>query len=276
MTTAESPSVDSTGATATEYTPKLLCVVNLSPESMVTDSIARSPEEALDRAEQLLAHGGSIIDLGGRSITPDAPRIDDAEEQHRLAPAARKLREHAITFSVDTWSPDTACAAIGWGADVINFTGEKATPAMLDAISAAGASLILTHMPYGNAYEMRRRPRQPTPADPVGWILESLAPRVEQAHRSGIEKVIIDPNLGIIHHETDDFEKIHRQLEIVWQADRLRSLGCPLLFYAARKPERLARIMMASSVLHARADYIRTHEPETLHALLRHITPEVS
>ena len=81
---------------------------------------------------------------------------------------------------------------------------------------------------------------------------------------------------GIIHPETDDFEKIHRQLEIVWQADRLRALGCPLLFYAARKPERLARIMMASSVLHARADYIRTHDPSTLRALLRHNAAETS
>ena len=72
-----------------------------------------------------------------------------------------------------------------------------------------------------------------------------------------------------IHPDTDDFEKIHLQLEIVWQAERLRSLGCPLLFYAARKPERLARIMMASAVLHAQAEYVRTHEPSILRELLR-------
>ena len=276
MTAAESQPVHARRDTNDAYQPKLLCVVNLSPESMVSDSIVRGPDAALARARELQHHGASIIDLGGRSITPDAAQIDDAEEQRRLEPAARTLRENEIPFSVDTWSPATACAAIDWGANVINFTGQHASAAMLNAIAAAEASLILTHMPYGNAYEMRGREREPAPADPVGWILDSLAPRVAQAHQSGIRDVIIDPNLGIIHHETDDFEKIHRQLEIVWQADRLRELDCPLLFYAARKPERLARIMMASAVVHARADYIRTHEPETLQALLRHNTSEAS
>ena len=54
----------------------------------------------------------------------------------------------------------------------------------------------------------------------------------------------------------------------VWQLDRLRVLGCPILLYAARKPEPLARIMMASAVLHARADYVRTHTPEMIRRLL--------
>lgn len=277
MTTAESRSAEvGKRPNAAPYVPKLLCVVNLSPESMVEDSIARSPDEALARALELQSQGASIIDLGGRSITPDAPQIGDPEEQRRLEPAARRLRDKSIPFSIDTWSPDTACAAVDWGADVINFTGQHASAKMLEAIAGAKASLILTHMPYGNAYEMRTRPRIAAPSDAVGAILESLEPRVAEAHRAGIEDVIVDPNLGIIHPETDDFEKIHRQLEIVWQADRLRALGCPLLFYAARKPERLARIMMASSVVHARADYIRTHDPATLRALLRHTSGEIS
>ena len=59
----------------------------------------------------------------------------------------------------------------------------------------------------------------------VGAILDHLGPRVEEARRAGIGEVIIDPNLGIIHPETDDYEKIHLQLEIVWQTDRLRELG---------------------------------------------------
>ena len=59
-------------------------------------------------------------------------------------------------------------------------------------------------------------------------------------------------------------QKIHQQLAIVWNLDALRVLGCPILLYAARKPERLARIMMASAVLHAGADYIRTHTPEMI------------
>jgi len=249
--------------------PKLLGVVNLSPESLVRDSIVRSPDEALDRARALRAAGVEIIDLGGRSITPDVARIDDDEEQRRIAPTAARLHQEGFPLSVDTWSASTAIAALGWGADMINFTGEDAPSQMLEAIARARASLVLTYMPYGNAYEMRSRPRVPPPADLVGAIVAFLEPRVEAARAAGVREIIVDPNLGIIHPDTDDFEKIHLQLEIVWQADRLRSLRCPLLFYAARKPERLARIMMASAVLHARPEYVRTHEPLLLRELRR-------
>ncbi len=265
--TAPDPAAPATPGNA--RAPKFLGVVNLSPESMVRDSIVGGPDEALARTRALRAEGVDVIDLGGRSITPDAPCIDDDEEQRRLAPTARRLRDESILFSVDTWSPETAIAALGWGADMINFTGQDATAEMLDAIARAGASLVLTYMPYGNAYDMRTRPRTRPPADLVGEILGFLGPRASAARAAGIDEVILDPNLGIIHPETDDFEKIHLQLEIVWQTERLRSLGHPLLFYAARKPERLARIMMASAVLHAGPEYVRTHEPGLLRALLQ-------
>ncbi len=152
MAHAESVRSPSLLSTAPEGEPTLLGVVNLSPESMVQDSVVHDPEQALQRARDLLADGVNVIDLGGRSITPDAPTIDDNEEQRRLAPTARLLRDEGVTFSVDTWSPNTAIAALGWGANMINFTGQDATPPMLDAIAAAGASLVLTYMPYGNAY----------------------------------------------------------------------------------------------------------------------------
>jgi hypothetical protein len=55
---------------------------------------------------------------------------------------------------------------------------------------------------------------------------------------------------------------------VLWNLDRLRVLGCPILLYAARKPERLARILFASNVLFAGADIIRTHHPDILEALM--------
>ena len=62
-------------------------------------------------------------------------------------------------------------------------------------------------------------------------------------------EVVVDPNLGIIPASVDDAAKIHLQLGVLRETERLRELGCPLLYYAARKPERLARIMMASAVV---------------------------
>jgi len=250
----------------TAYEPTLLGVINLSPESMVTDSIARTPTEVLDRAKWLCDGGVSILDLGGRSITPDAPMIDDTVEQARLAPAAEALLDAGYRISVDTWSSATAIEAIGWGARTINFTGEELPPALLAAAARSGVTLILTYMPYGDAYQMRGRERVPYR---VQSLVAYFAPRIERARDAGVSAVVVDPNLGIIHPATDDHTKIHLQHEMIWNTDTLRELGCPLLFYAARKPERLARIMMASAVLHARPEYIRTHDPLTIERLMR-------
>lgn len=249
--------------------PEILGVLNLSPESMVEESIAIGPAAIRERATTLTTTGANWIDLGGRSITPDVPMIDDAEEQRRLGPALDLLKapgsEHfPFRVSVDTWSAATALFALERGADAVNFTGKALPKILFETIAARGATLFMTFMPYENAYLMRDAEPQP-----VGLqvVLDHLGPKVEAARRAGIENVVIDPNLGIIHPITDDHQKIHQQLEIVWNLDALRTLGCPILLYAARKPERLARIMMASAVLHAGADYIRTHTPEMIRRL---------
>ncbi len=247
------------------HAPQILGVLNLSPESMVRDSIASGPAEILARARKLAAGGADWIDVGGRSITPDAPMIGDDEEQARLEPALRRLTEHGFALSVDTWSETTARRALEVGAGAINYTGGSLERETLDALAERGALLFMTFMPYGDAYRMRDAPPAATG---IQAILEHLGPRVEAARAAGVERVVIDPNLGIVHASTDDHTKIHQQLEIVWNLDALRVLGCPILLYAARKPERLARIMMASAVLHAKADYVRCHDPELIRQLL--------
>lgn len=246
-------------------TPVFVGVINLSPESMVSDSIAQTEAEILARAAWLKAQGCSIIDLGARSITHDAPEISDSEEQRRLAEPLRILIGQGYRVSVDTWSSDTVLAALSGGATIINFTGGAMSPKALAAIADAKASLILTYMPYGDAYQMRQA--EPVPYRIKG-ILDHFAPRVEEARKAGIVDIIIDPNLGIIHPSVGDFGKVQLQNGVLWDLDRLRTLGCPILLYAARKPEFLGRILFASNVLHAHPAYIRTHHPDILNQLM--------
>lgn len=253
------------GRPGAEYRPTLLGVINLSPESMVTDSIATTPSEVLERARRLCKHGVAILDLGGRSITPNAPQIDDRTERARLAPAVAAVVDAGYAVSVDTWSPETAAEALSWGAGTINFTGSDAPDALLRAVAREGARLVLTYMPYGDAYRMRTRPVAPHRLEDLEAFFH---PRIARARDRGVAEVVVDPNLGILPPSVDDPMKIHLQLAVLRETERLRELGCPLLYYAARKPERLARIMMASAVVQARPEYIRTHEPEILQRLL--------
>lgn len=245
--------------------PLLLGVINLSPESMVVDSIAQTEQEVLERAAWLKAQGCRIIDLGARSITHDAQEVSDSLEQQRLAGPLRLLVNKGYRVSVDTWSSDTALVALSGGASVINFTGGAISAEVLVALAKARAMLILTYMPYGDAYQMRQ-------AEPIPYrierILDHLAPRVEEARRAGVVDVIIDPNLGIIHPSVGDYGKVQLQNGVLWNLYRLRALGCPIMLYAARKPEFLGRILFASNVLHANPEYIRTHHPDILNQLM--------
>ncbi len=247
-------------------TPTLLGVINLSPESLVADSVVHSEAQLLDRAAWLTDHAVELLDVGGRSITPGVPEVDDAEEQARLEPAVRLLAERGYRISVDTWSDETAQQALAWGASFVNYTREELSDTLLEAIGHAGATLCLTYMPSGDAYRMRSARRRPTRMQDV---VDFMGPRVERARAAGVEELVLDPNVGILHAGNDDFQKIHLQLHLLDRIDELRSLGCPLMLYAARKPERLARIMMASSVLRARPDYLRTHEPDLIEGLWR-------
>lgn len=249
----------------TRSDPTLLGILNLSPESMVRHSIARTPDEILERAALLIRSGADLIELGARSITPDAPRVDDAEERARLLPALDLLKQRGYRVAVDTWSPATAVAALDRGVDLVGFTGAELGDDLLDALRASGVAVALTYMPYGDPYRMRdARPVRHDMSDIVGH----LAPRVREARDRGIERIAVDPNVGIIHPEVDDHAKIHQQLDVLWNLDALRALDCEILLYAATKPERLARILFASAVLHAGPDLIRTHHPETLVRLL--------
>ena len=248
------------------YVPRILGVLNLSPESMVSESIAEGDGAITERAALLARTGADWIDLGGRSITPDAPMIGDDTEQARLAPALALLKAPGADgshyhVSVDTWSAATGLFALEHGADGVNYTGGALPTELVDAVASRDATLFVTFMPYDDAYAMRS-------AEPaaVGLqaVLDHLGPKVHAARSAGVRNLVIDPNLGIIHPTTDDHAKIHQQLEIIWRLEELRSLGCPILLYAARKPERLARIMTASACLHARADWIRTHTPKMI------------
>lgn len=124
--------------------PSLLGVINLSPESMVRDSVVTREKELLERAAWLEAHGCSCLDLGARSITPTAPMIDDGEEQRRLLPPLRRLRQKGYQVSVDTWSSETVKVTLAEGATTINHTGADIIrthhPDILEALMAAETS----------------------------------------------------------------------------------------------------------------------------------------
>jgi dihydropteroate synthase len=179
-----------------------------------------------ERAEQLVREGADVLDVGGVKAGP-GPEVTEQEELDRVVPVIATLCERFdVPISVDTWRASVAAAAFEAGAVIGNDISGFADPGYLSAASAAGASVVATHI--------RLSPRVPDPAphydDVVAEVERFLLECAERALQSGVpaEHVILDAGL--------DLGKTAAQSLLLLQSSaRLASLGYPLLLSSSNK-----------------------------------------
>jgi dihydropteroate synthase len=180
----------------------------------------------LARAEQLVAEGADLLDVGGVKAGP-GPEVDEQEELDRVIPAVELLRARFdIPLSVDTWRASVAEAAYAAGACVGNDISGFADPDYLAVAAKAQATVVATHI--------RLAPRVPDPEphydDVVGTVCDFLVERARRAEEVGIpaERIVLDAGL--------DLGKTWEQSVVLLHAsDRLAALGYPLLLSASNK-----------------------------------------
>ena len=117
-------------------------VINLSPDSKNTHTVARSVDEALTMADRYRDWGASLIDVGGQSSHLDNPTIEAVEEISLVVPAVESLVSEGHLVSIDTWKPEVAEAALMAGAVMVNDTGGLADPAMRAVVAGADATAV--------------------------------------------------------------------------------------------------------------------------------------
>ncbi len=240
--------------------PTILGVINVSPESPNRSSVATTPAAAVRLARRHLRNGAAIIDIGGRSSSHDSPVVSDAEEQRRVLPVIRALKDDGTRVSIDTWSSNTALEAVALGADFVNFTGENPSPALCKAITSRGITLSLSYMPYGDPYGMRTAPAKLASIEEVAAYFK--AQLAGPAGAAG-GNLVIDPNIGMLHGEI----RSNRPLAIAWrvsiisQITRLSPLGAPVMLALPRRDGAGATTIWAVSILMSGASYVRTHHP---------------
>lgn len=238
--------------------PAIVGVINLSPESNVPGSHATGLAAVRERAAALRTEGADIVELGARSISHDRAPIDDAEEWRRLGPALDALVAAGYPVAVDTWSEASATAALAGGARLVNFTGAWPSAALCTAVAAAGATLCALYLPYADPYRMRAcRPASYRVAD----ILDRFRTLRARARAAGLNRLVLDPNLGILHPSFDDAAKIAYQVQAMSALPAVARLGCPTLAYLARKSALTSRQLIAAHLAALGVDYIRAHEP---------------
>lgn len=254
-------------ASEARYRPEILGVLNLSLDSTTRVSVAATRDEILERARTLREAGATYVDIGARSTWEFAEIVSDEIESDRLTSNIRLLKGEGYQVSVDTWSPATAVAAVEAGADLINYTGSLFSEEMLRAIERYEAALAVSFMPYEDPYAMRSAPRVTNGWPPILTFFEQVLPVIR---RHEIAPVILDPNIGIMHHSIAGREKVFRQAEVITQLELLKRFGCPRMIHSPRQDDPNGRAIFAAFVLNQRPEYIRTHYPELMRELLEY------
>ncbi len=174
--------------------PLVMGVLNVTPDSFSDGGRFYSLESALSQAEQMIAGGVDIIDIGGESSRPGAPPLPLEEELRRVMPALYALRDCGKPLSVDTRKPEVMREAIAAGADMINDISGFRTQEALSAVKEADCALCIMHM-QNDPLTMQQKPEY---GDVVAEVTAFLRERIEQMAAAGIarSRLCADPGFG--------------------------------------------------------------------------------
>lgn len=195
--------------------PKILGVLNLTPDSFYDGGKFDSKKEALNQCEKMLDQGADFIDLGAYSSRPGAPYVSEKEEIKRLMPILEQLLKKfpKALFSIDTFRASVARESLMAGAVMINdITAGFGDEDMLETVAQFNAPYIAMHM-KGRPETMQQNPTYENIMDEIIYFFSE---RIEACTSAGIHDVVIDPGFGfgksIAHNYTllghfEDFQQ---------------------------------------------------------------------
>lgn len=229
--------------------PRVMAIVNLTPDSFFAASRAEGAARALMMAREAVAAGADVLDLGAESTRPGAERVPAAEQLRRLLPAIEAIRADAdpevarVPISVDTTLAEVARASIEGGADAINdVSGGTEDEGVLALAGESGAGLCLMHRlaapgedRYSTAYDAE-------PDYGAAGVVEAvrgfLAERALAAIGAGVspEAILLDPGLGFGKSPGQNIELLRATPTLRGPHPELPGLGpLPVLSATSRK-----------------------------------------
>lgn len=202
-------------------------ILNVTPDSFSDGGRFQSLEFAISRAEEMVADGADLIDIGGESTRPGSAAVPVEEELRRVMPALYALRGLGKPLSVDTLKPAVMREAVIAGADMINDVNGFRAPGAIEAVRDSDCALCVMHMVATPATMQQHA----TYADVVGEVITFLQQRVEALTVAGIasNRLCIDPGFGFgktMAHNVALLQNIGR-IE--------REVGLPVLAGLSRK-----------------------------------------
>jgi dihydropteroate synthase len=252
--------------------PVVMGILNLTPDSFSDGGRYNRHDAALRQAEQMLADGAAIIDIGGESTRPGAAAVPAQEELARVVPVIEALRrQFDCVISIDTSKAAVMSAAVQAGADIINDVCALLAPGALDVAVSAQVPVCLMHM-QGAPRSMQQAPQY---QDVVAEVKQFLLERAHACEQAGIDKqqIILDPGFGFGKSLTHNYV-------LLQQLQQFADCGYPLLAGMSRKSmigqllniplnERLAASVACATIAALQgARIIRVHDvKETVQAV---------
>ena len=213
--------------------PKIMGIVNVTPDSFSDGGRYAASGSALRHAEQLLADGADILDIGGESSRPGAPQVPLDVELARVLPVVREAIRFNVPVSVDTYKPQVMQAVLEVGADIINDIWALRQPGGMGYLSAA--EVVAQHPSCGVCLmHMHREPQtmqaEPMQGDVLPQVLLFLRQTCEYLRRLGVDfdRITLDPGIGFGKTIGQNFSLLARQRELL-------ALGLPILAGWSRK-----------------------------------------
>lgn len=209
--------------------PQVMGILNCTPDSFFAGSRKQSEKDIAERVHQIVAEGGTIIDVGAFSTRPGAQEVSEEEEMERLRRALPVVRREQpdVAVSVDTYRPDVARMVVEeYGVDIINDVSEGGKTGIVDTplepsqskVPAIFAMMGRLKVPYilmsvqGNLRDM----------------LINFSGEVEQLRAEGCKDIILDPGFGF-------GKTIDENFKLLEEMDKLQALELPLLVGVSRK-----------------------------------------
>jgi dihydropteroate synthase len=248
-------------------------ILNVTPDSFHDGGEHNEFTAAVERAEEMVAAGADIVDVGGESTRPGADPVTVSEEIDRVVPVIEALADLDVPISVDTRKAAVADAALEAGADIVNDVSGLSDPEMRFVVADHDATLVLMHSLAAPVDPDRSRQYD----DVVDDVLRELSEQVLLAQRAGIkrENIVVDPGCGFGKDAAESFELVDRLREF-------EALGCGLMVGHSRKSmfadvasaggDRLPPTLAVTAMAAERGtDVVRVHDVAENSAVLRSV-----
>lgn len=208
--------------------PKVMGILNATPDSFFAGSRKQTERELTERVQQILSEGGSIIDVGAYSTRPGAAVVSAEEEWQRLEQALRIVHREApeAILSVDTFRADIARRCVEtFGVSIVNdISGGDADAQMFDTVADLRVPYVLMHC-QGTPQTMQQAP---TYKNVTAEVITDLSRKVRQLRQRGARDIIIDPGFGF-------GKTLEHNYTLLRQLEDFRIFDLPLLVGISRK-----------------------------------------